>query len=61
MPSRVSPRAQLSLSLDQPLPPAPIPVSEEAVSALADLLLAAMGHGAGTPGTEGGDEPQDHR
>jgi len=36
-------------------------VPEEAVTALADLLLAAVGHGASAKRTEGGDEQQDHR
>ena len=60
MPSRVLPSLQLSLNLKSPLP-TPVGVSEEAVSALADLLLAAMGHGVGAEQTEGGDEQQDHR
>jgi hypothetical protein len=61
MPSRVPPRTQLALDLDRPLPPSPTLVPEEAVSALADLLLTALGHGVLASGTESGDEPQDHR
>ncbi len=60
MPSRVPPSPQLSLDLKS-LPPTPVAVPEEAVSALADLLLAAVGHGVGAEQTEGGDEQQDHR
>ncbi len=59
MPSRPQPRPQLSLDLD-PRPPAPpVAVPEEAVQALAELLLAALGPVLRPPG--GGDEQQDHR
>ncbi len=61
MPSRVLPSGQLSLDLNRSLLPTPIAVPEEAVSALADLLLAAVGHGVSAKQTEGGDEQQDHR
>jgi hypothetical protein len=55
-------RSQLLLDLDRvPSPPPAAPVPEEAVPALADLLLAALGHGAGARRTEGGDEREDHR
>jgi hypothetical protein len=59
MPSRPQPRSQLSLDLD-PRPRLPsVPVPEEVVPALADLLLAALGRASEAPG--GGDERQDHR
>ncbi len=61
MPSRVLPSPQLSLDLRRPPLPAPVAVPEEAVSALADLLLTAVGHGVGAGQTEGSDEQQDHR
>ncbi len=61
MPSRVPPRTQLSLDLNRSPRPTPVTVPEEAVSALADLFLAAMGHGVGAEQTEGGDEQQNHR
>ena len=56
MPSRVLPSAQMLLDLNRSPLPTPIAVPEEAVSALADLLLAAVGHGVGAEQTEGGDE-----
>jgi hypothetical protein len=56
MPSRAPPTAQMSLQLT-PSPPSPaIEVPEEAVSALADLLLAAVRDKMGTSRTENGDE-----
>lgn len=61
MPSRRLPSTQLSLDLNRSPRPTAIAVPEEAVSALADLLLAAMGHGADAERTEGSDEQQDHR
>lgn len=61
MPSRRLPRAQLSLDLNQSPLPTSVTVPEEAISALADLLLAAMGRGVGTERMEGSDEQQDHR
>jgi hypothetical protein len=56
-------RTQLSLDLDRVTspPPSAAPVSAEVVPVLADLLLAALGHGAAARLTEGGDERQDHR
>lgn len=60
MPSRRLPRAQLSLDLNQSPLPTSVTVPEEAISALADLLLA-MGRGVGTERMEGSDEQQDHR
>ena len=56
MPSRVLPSAQLSLDLNRSPLPTAVAVPEEAVSALADLLLAATGHGVAAKQTEGGDE-----
>jgi hypothetical protein len=61
MPSRVLSNAQMLLDLNRSPLPTPVAVPEEAVSALADLLLAAVGHGMGAEQTEGGDEQQDHR
>jgi hypothetical protein len=61
MPSRVLPSTQLSLALNRSPLPTPIAVPEKAVSALADLLLAAVGHGVEAEQTEGDDEQQDHR
>ncbi len=61
MPSCTLPRAQLSLDLNRSPPPALLAVPEEAVSALADLLLAAVGRGVDVEQMEGGDEQQDHR
>jgi hypothetical protein len=61
MPSRVLPSPQLSLDLNRSSLPTPIAVPEEAVSALADLLLAAVGHGVGAEQTEGSDEQQNLR
>jgi hypothetical protein len=61
MPSHVLPSAQLSLDLNRSRLPTQVAVPEEAVWALADLLLAAVGHGAGAEQTESGDEQQDHR
>ena len=60
MPSRVPSRTQLSLDLNRLPLPIPVAVPEEAVSALADLLLAAMGQGVDTEQVEGADEQQDH-
>jgi hypothetical protein len=61
MPSRMLPSPQLSLDLNRLSLSTPVAVPEEAVSALADLLLAAMGHGVDAERMEGGDEQQDHR
>jgi hypothetical protein len=61
MPSRSLPSTQLSLDLDRSLLPTLLAVPEEAVSVLADLLLAAVGRGVDAKQTEGGDEQQDHR
>jgi hypothetical protein len=61
MPSRALPSAQLSLDLNRSPLPTPVAVPEEAVSALADLLLAAVSRGAGAEQMEGGDEQQNHR
>ena len=61
MPSRVLPTPQLSLDLNRSSLPTPVAVPQEAVSALADLLLAALGHGVAVGQTEAGDEQQDHR
>ena len=60
MPSRRLPSTQLSLELNRSPQPTPVAVPEEAVSALADLLLAAMGHSVEAERVEGGDEQQDH-
>jgi hypothetical protein len=60
MPSRRLSNIQLSLDLNRPPRPTVIAVPQEAVSALADLLLAALGIGADANG-ESGDEQQDHR
>jgi hypothetical protein len=59
MPSRLPPRTQLSLQLDPRPPATPVLVPEEAVPALADLLLAALGRDLRVP-AGGGDEQQDH-
>jgi hypothetical protein len=56
MPSRTLPSAQLSLDLNRSPLPTLLSVPEEAVPALADLLLAAVGHGVGAEQTEGSDE-----
>jgi hypothetical protein len=56
MPSRVPPSTQLSLNLNQSPPTMPIKVPEEAVSALADLFLAAVRRGEAAPRKESGDE-----
>lgn len=61
MPSRAPPRLQLLLDLGRALPTAPVGVPQEAVLALADLLLAALGRDFDASRTEAGDEPQDHR
>ena len=61
MPSRALSSAQLSLDLNKSPLPTPVAVPEEAVAALADLLLSAMGQGAGSKQMEGDDEQQDHR
>ena len=61
MPSRRLPSAQLSLDLDRSPLRTLLAVPEEAVLALADLLLAAVGRGVDAKQTEGGDEQQDHR
>lgn len=61
MPSRPPPRTQPSLDLD-PRPRLPsVPVPQEAVPALADLLLAALGRDARLLAAGGGDERQDQR
>jgi hypothetical protein len=58
---RVSPKTQLSLQLgDIPAQPKP-PVPREAVPALADLLLAAIGLGRIAQTAGGKDEREDHR
>lgn len=59
MPSRRMPNIQLSLNLGRSPPKAVIAVPQEAVSALADLLLAAFAIDADVKG-ERGDEQQDH-
>jgi hypothetical protein len=61
MPSRPKPRAQLSLDLAPRRPPPPVPLPREAIPALADLLLAALGREPGLPAMGGGDERQDQR
>ena len=61
MPSRVPPRAQLSLDLSRSPLPTPVAVPEEAVSALAELLLAAAGQGVNASQAEVGDEQQNYR
>ena len=43
------------------VPAAPVAVPEEAVPALADLLLAALGRDRRVPAEGGGDDQQDHR
>lgn len=58
MPSRPPPRTQLSLNLDPGPTVPPVAVPQEAVPALADLLLAALGR---VKLEGGGDEQQDHR
>lgn len=61
MPSRPYPKTQLSLDLD-PRPRLPsVPVPEEAVPALADLLLAALGQDPRPLAAGGGDERQNRR
>ena len=60
MPSRLPPRTQPSLEFDPRPPAAPVAVPEEAVPALADLLLAALGRDRRVQ-AGGGDEQQDHR
>ena len=59
MPSRPPSKTQLSLDLDPKLRPPFVPVPAEAVPALADLLLAALGRASETQG--GGDEQQGNR
>ena len=61
MPSRVLPSGQLSLDLIRSSPREPVLIPDDAVSALADLLLAAVGRGVGAEQMEGGDEQQDCR
>ena len=61
MPSRALSSAQLSLDLNRSPLLIPVAVPEEAVTALADLLLAAVGQDVGAKRMEGGDEQQDHR
>jgi hypothetical protein len=58
MPSRPSTRTQLSLNLEARPPLPALLVPQEAVPALADLLLAAIGR---TPQAGGSDEQQDQR
>lgn len=59
MPSRPNPRSQLRLDLAPRPPQQALVIPPEAVPALADLLLAALGR---TPAVGGGrDEPEDHR
>lgn len=59
MPSCPPSKTQLSLDLDPKLRPPSVPVPAEAVPALADLLLAALGRVPVTQG--GGDEQQGNR
>lgn len=61
MPSRFLPSAQLSLDLKPLLMPTPVLVPEDAVSALADLLLAALGQSVSAKRMEGCDEQQQDR
>ena len=61
MPSRRLPRTQLAFDLDprRRLPSVPVPA--EAVPALADLLLAALGRDSQPLMSGGGDEQQNQR
>ena len=61
MPSRPPPRIQLALDLEPRVPPPAVPVPVEAVPALADLLLAALGLDQRVLAAGGGDERQDQR
>jgi hypothetical protein len=61
MSSRPTPRAQLSLDLDPRPRPLPVPLPQEAVPALADLLLAALGREPRLTAVGGGNERQDQR
>ena len=55
------PRLANQLSLDLNVPPLNVVIPDEAVRALADLLLEAAGVRLGAGREEGGHEPQDHR
>lgn len=59
MPSRLPPRSQLTLDLVTRPPSPAVVIPPEAVPALADLLLSALGRAPEMGG--GRDEPQDHR
>jgi hypothetical protein len=61
MPSRLRSSAQLSLNLKRASLPILVAVPEEAVSALADLLLAAAERCTDAGRRESGDEQQDYR
>jgi hypothetical protein len=61
MPSRPSPRKQLSLELAHQPPPQRLPVPPAAVPALAELLLAALGRSPVGPAAGGANEQQDQR
>lgn len=61
MPSRPLPRTQLSLDLAPRPRLTSLPVPAEAVPALADLLLAALGQDQQPLGRGGSDEQQDQR
>lgn len=55
------PRPTIQLSLDLNAPPPNLVIPDEAVRALADLLLEAAGARPGAEHGEDGHEPQDHR
>ena len=55
------PRPTNQLPLDLNAPPLNVVIPDEAVRALADLLLEAAGARPGAEREEGGHEPQDHR
>lgn len=61
MPSRMPSSPQLSLFIDPPPRPTPNEIPEEAVSVLADLLLAAADGRVDPKRMEGDDEQQNHR
>jgi len=61
MPSRPSPRTQLSLDLAPRPQRSAVPVPEEALPALADILLAALGLDPHPLAAGGSDEQQDQR
>jgi hypothetical protein len=58
MPRRPPPRIQLALALEPRVPPLALPIPVEAVPALADLLLAALGLDQRVVAAGGGDERQ---